>query len=206
MAQKTVSSALLVGVMLLASTRFARAQGAAATTPVDGPPTLIVEPPPDIAPPAASLPAHTVPALSREEPHMIHERRSGLVFAGELAFGLSYTLAVLVSVNLWGRDYGVDPEEGPCRTCKALALSLDIPVAGPLIAYTQAPPGDRPWQLLLVTGVWSAVQAAGAAMLVVGLIGHDVPQEPVVTVRHTKISVVPFVTPEGGMLALRTPW
>jgi hypothetical protein len=43
-------------------------------------------------------------------------------------------------------------------------------------------------------------------MLVVGLIGHDVPQEPVVTVRHTKISVVPFVTPEGGMLALRTPW
>lgn len=109
-------------------------------------------------------------------------------------------------MNLWTRTTGLDPEEGPCKTCKALALSLDIPVAGPLIAYTQAPPNDRPWQLLVLTGVWSGVQTAGLAMLLVGLIGHDVPREPIPTVPGTKVSVVSLVTPEGGMLALRTPW
>jgi hypothetical protein len=43
-------------------------------------------------------------------------------------------------------------------------------------------------------------------MLIVGMIGHDVPLEPLPTIPGTKVSVVPSVTSEGGMLALWTPW
>jgi hypothetical protein len=194
--------------MLLASARFARAQGASENaTPSDAPKTPVIEPLPEVAPPAASPPARMPPALSLAQPQMIHQRRNGLLRAGEVVFGLSYGVALLGSLVLWTSKIGLDPEDGPCGPiCNKLAVSMLIPVAGPLIAYTQVQKGGNPGPLLLFAGVWSGVEAAGLAMFIVGVIGHDVPQETIVTVRHTRISVVPFVTPGGGMLALRTPW
>jgi hypothetical protein len=210
MAQKRVFAALVAGFVLLASTRFARAQEAAgAASPVEGLKTPVIEPPPEIAPPRALPPAPTLLALSQHEPQMIHEERSGLKLAGEATFWPSYSLALIASVLIWNSP-GLDSEEtGPCRTCKTLAVSMAIPVAGPLIVYSEISnevSQRNPWPVLLPLGIWSAVQAAGVVMYVVGRAGHDVPQEPSVTVRHRKISVVPSMTSDGGMLAFRTPW
>jgi hypothetical protein len=209
MAQKRALSALVAAFVLLASSRFARAQeGAGAVTPIEGPQTPVVEPLPEIAPPAAPPAAQPLLALSQHEPQMIHEERSGLKFAGQLTFGLSYGVAVLASLLvLVGQPS--DPESGACSTCAVIGASLAIPVFGPLVAYTQVNKGGNPGPLLLTTGIWSGVQAAGVAMIVAGLTGHDVPrepEEPTVTVRHTKISVVPSVTPERAMLSLGSPW
>jgi hypothetical protein len=213
MAQKRVVSAVVVAFVLLASTRFVRAQDAArAVTPVDGPQSPVVEPLPEIAPPAAPPPARPLLALSRQEPRMIHEESSGLKLAGELTFWTSYSLALLGSLVVWTTHLGLDsdPDSGPCRTCNVAALSLAIPVVGPMIVYAEVPKNEafqrNPWPLLLPLGIWSAVEAAGVVMWVAGWSGHDVPEEPAVTVRHRKISVVPSVTSDGGMLALRTPW
>jgi hypothetical protein len=206
MAQRRVFSALVAAFMLLASSRFARAQEATGSvTPLDGSETTVVEPLSEVAPPEAEPPADTLLDLSRQEPQTIHEQRPGLKLAGELTFGLSYAVALIGSfvASVGGPS---DPESGPCSTCNIVAVSLAIPVAGPLIAYTQVQKGGNPGPLLLFAGVWSGVEAAGFAMIVAGLIGHDVPEEPTVTVRHRKISVVPSVTPEGAMLSLGRPW
>jgi len=89
------------------------------------------------------------------------------------------------------------------NTCKSQGGAALIPVAGPLLATDL---GSHNVTGTAVALAWSGIQAAGLAILIVGLIGHDVPQEPIPTGLGAKVSVVPFVTPEGGMIALRTPW
>lgn len=132
-------------------------------------------------------------------PSMVHEPLAGLFIAGAVVFGVSYGFALLasfaVSVN------GFDVDAAPCGSCKSDALKLAIPVAGPLILDAGSSPGDRSGWLLL----WSGVEAAGMAMLIWGLVGHDVPQTPSRAAPES-LSIAPSITPRGGMFSLGMRW
>ena len=193
--------------MLVASTRSARAQGAAAAAPVGGPQPPVVEPLPTTALPAASPPPQALPALSPARPLMIHEKRPWLAVPGAFVFGLSYGVAFIVGgifvltpsppASSVSNDLACD------SACKKQGALLMIPVAGPLLSFELWPHNATDTEVALV---WSGLEAVGLTMLIVGMIGHDVPLEPLPTVPGTTVSIVPSVTPEGGMLSLRTPW
>lgn len=145
-------------------------------------------------------------AAATPQPHMIHLPRSGLVTAGGVVFGISYGVAFLAGLYALGSPAptnSVSSDMACDNTCKSQGGAALIPVAGPLLATDL---GSHNATGTAVALAWSGIQAAGLAMLIVGLIGHDVPQEPIPTGLGAKVSVVPFVTPEGGMIALRTPW
>ena len=85
----------------------------------------------------------------------------------------------------------------PCSYCeKAAALTL-IPIVGPWLGSREAGTPDDKSAL-----IFGGIEAAAVAMLVVGLVGHDVPEEP----EGSKVSLAPFVTPEAGGLSLRMRW
>jgi hypothetical protein len=192
--------------MLVASTQFARAQGSPAA-PVGGLQPPVVEPLPTTALPAAPPPAQALPVLWPPQPQTIHEKRLWLAVPGALVFGLSYGVAFIVggmfaltpspTANSVSNDLACD------STCKKQGALLMIPVAGPLLSFELWPHSATDTEVALV---WSGLEAVGLTMLVVGMIGHDVPLEPLPTVAGTTVSIVPSVTPEGGMLSLRTPW
>ena len=77
-----------------------------------------------------------------------------------------------------------------------------IPVAGPLLMVEPWPHSATDTKVALV---WSGIEAAGLAMIVMGNIGHSVPlqmQSPA----PRKVSVVPLITPDGGALSMRMAW
>jgi hypothetical protein len=193
---------LIGGFVLVAATERAWAQTLApAATPIDESHTQVIEPLQTNALPAALSPAKTLPALPPAAPPMIHESYLGWSVAGRLVFGISYGLAVIP-----GLIYALVPSPPPnsissdvaCdSTCKSQGVLLLVPVAGPLLGT------DNKVGLL-----WSGIQAAGLAMLIVGLIGHDVPQTQLSTESPTpsKVSVVPFIMAQGGTLSMRMAW
>ena len=196
---------MLVGAfVLVATTERAWAQAQApvpAATAIDEPHTQVIEPLQTNALPAASSPAKTLPAPPPAEPPMIHQQYLGWFVAGRLVFGISYGLAVIP-----GAIYALVPSPPPnsissdvaCDSaCKSQGALLLIPVVGPLFAI-----GGK------VGLVWSGVQTAGLAMLLVGLVGHDVPQPRPSKESPTtsKVSVVPFITAQGGTLSMRMAW
>src|SRR3954451_240658 len=135
MTRRRALSALIAAFVLVASTRSARAQAAAAAaTPADGPQTPIVEPLGMTALPGASPPAQTPPPLWPAQPAMVHERYLWLVGPGGFVFALSYGAAFLVGVlelltpapsnNPTSSDIGCD------STCKNESALLLVPVAG----------------------------------------------------------------------------
>jgi hypothetical protein len=199
MTRRRALSALIAAFVLVASTRSARAQAAAAAaTPADGPQTPIVEPLGMTALPGASPPAQTPPPLWPAQPAMVHERYLWLVGPGGFVFALSYGAAFLVGVlelltpapsnNPTSSDIGCD------STCKNESALLLVPVAGPLLAFVGGPHNANDTKVGLW---WSGIQAVSLAVTIVGLVGHDVPAAG-------KVSVVPLVTSNGGALSLRT--
>jgi hypothetical protein len=85
----------------------------------------------------------------------------------------------------------------PCSYCaKAEALTL-IPIVGPWLGAREAGTPDDPFALIL-----GGIEAAAVAMIVAGVVGHDVPAQP----EQSKVSLAPFVTPQAGELSLRMRW
>jgi hypothetical protein len=190
---RTASVACTIAALLAANASPARGQNTrveplAASTPV------VTVPIPQ-APRAPLVPA--AQPLSVGQPLTIHEPRTGLLVAGTIVFGLVYGITLMGAIISWN---GVD---GPCSDCHSQSLLWSIPVAGPWAANFSAPPDERVPTLFVAA--WSGLEAAGLAMIIAGDIGHDVTlSTPSAT--PAKVSVVPLVTPQAGMLSLRTSW
>jgi hypothetical protein len=112
-------------------------------------------------------------------------------------FGLVYGITLMAAMISWD---GID---GPCSDCHSQSLLVSIPVAGPWAANFSAPPDERvPTSFV---AVWSGLEAAGLAMIIAGVIGHDVTRN-IRSRTSAKVSVVPLVTSQAGMLSLRSSW
>jgi hypothetical protein len=87
----------------------------------------------------------------------VHRARRGLVTGGAITFGVSWGLAATISLLL---------NDSSCTgSCRDSASYLWIPIAGPLVVAARDDSSDGDSIFVL----WSAAQAAGAAMLIVGL-------------------------------------
>ena len=190
---RSVCVACTIAALLAANASPARGQETGAETRA-APAPVVVEPLPQ-APPAPPAPA--MQPLWVGAPLTIHERRAGLLAAGTVVFGLVYGITLLGAIISWD---GVD---GPCSDCHTQSLLLSIPVVGPWAANFSAPADERvpTWAV----AAWSGLEAAGLAMIIAGAIGHDVSvNAPSATA--PRVSVVPLVTPQAGVLSLRTSW
>jgi hypothetical protein len=160
----------------------------------------------DEAEPAIEVPAPARRPVPRAEPEppspmiprWVRRRRPGLIVAGAATFGVSYAAAVLLALGTVGS--GVAEE---CDDCRSQAAVTVIPVAGPLLAWKTAPEQYR--GSVVWWAAWSGVQAAGLAMLVAGVVGHDAiewrPQNG-----RPVVSLVPTLTGTIGALALNVSW
>jgi hypothetical protein len=199
MMQRRALAALVAAFVLVASTELAHAQDA---VPADVP---VVEPLPTTALPAAAPPALAAPVAPPAPPQMIHQPYVWLAGPGGFAFLVSYGAAFLLGglFSLTPTDNSSDIGCGSiCHTQAALMM---IPVAGPLLSFTTGPHSASDTKIGLW---WSGIEGVGLVMLVVGLIGHDVPQMPLpgAPTAPGRVSVVPLLTPEGGALSLRAAW
>lgn len=157
------------------------------------PPTPYGYPPPGYAP-APQYPAYgTYPAYPPPQPVTVHRPRRGLVTGGAITFGVSWGLAASISLLL---------NDGSCTgSCSDSADYLWIPIVGPLVvaARDSSSGGDG------IFFLWSAAQAAGATMLVVGLIGHDVTEY-----RYAKggatLQLTPLFARNTSGMALTARW
>lgn len=194
-------------LVLVVNAGSARAQAAAPEAPPDVPQTPVIEPLPTTALPAPSPPAQTPPpALLPAQPQTIHKPYLGLVLGGRIVFGISYGIAAVI-----GGIFALTPSPPPnsisddvvCdSTCKKEGALLLVPVVGPLLSFNLWPHDATATEVSLV---WSGIEAAGLATVIVGLIGHDVPLTPLPTESPApgKVSLVPLVTPAGGTLSMR---
>ena len=89
----------------------------------------------------------------------MHRPRRGLVTGGAITFGVSWGIAASFSFLA-----------SSCTGCNNNADYLWVPVAGPLIVAANDSGSDGPGIFIL----WSAAQAAGVIMFIVGMVGHDV--------------------------------
>jgi hypothetical protein len=123
----------------------------------------------------------------------VHRPRRGLVTAGAITFGVSWGIAATISLLL---------NDSSCvDSCSDTADYLWIPVAGPMIlAFRDSNSGGESFFVL-----WSAAQAAGLIMFVVGLIGHDV-QEYRVAQRGPSLSLAPMFARGSGGMGLTARW
>jgi hypothetical protein len=157
----------------------------------------IAEPPvPGLRPalePKPAAPAPT-PALSLTEPRMVHKARAGFLITGLAIAAPAYLLQALLTL---GYSPTIQTYDQPCSYCaKAQALSL-IPIAGPWLASRAAGQPDGGGDL-----VFAGIEIAALTMIIVGLVGEDVPLEP----EGSKVSLAPFVTPQAGGMSLRLRW
>jgi len=112
---------------------------------------------------------------------------------GAVTFGVSWGIAVTVSglLNCTG-DVG--------STCNDVKSYLWIPIAGPALLSAQDS-GDGDAFLIF----WSAAQAAGAVMLVVGLMGHDVMEYRMARGGPT-FRLAPLLARDASGMALTARW
>ncbi|HEY6475377.1 MAG TPA: hypothetical protein VI456_02280 [Polyangia bacterium] len=146
---------------------------------------------------AAPAAAET-PASPPAEPQMIHLPRDGLVIAGRVTFLVSYGLA-FGSYLTWSKA------SASCASCSEDRALVLVPLAGPILAATSESPSERALGSLWPYVVWSAVQATGTVMTIVGLVGHEVPQQPIPGTT-VQVTLVPTVTPERRALSLVLRW
>jgi hypothetical protein len=149
--------------------------------PPQYPPPQLQAPPPYAAyPPQAPLP-------------MVHRPRRGLLIAGLVTFGVSWGLAVVGSLSL--ASHSNDTCTGRCQSA---AEVFWIPIAGPPLAEYRDP--DNTGQGRAVAILWTGAEVVGAAMTVIGIVGHDVPAYP--TRRVARWNLLPTASREGRGLAL----
>jgi hypothetical protein len=150
------------------------------------------QPPPGYAPyppPYGAYPSGYPPLQLTQ----VHKVRRGLVTGGAITFGVSWGIAASISFILAG------------STCAgsdcAAADYLWIPVAGPLIVAGRDS-GSNGSSIFIL---WSAAQAAGLAMFIIGMMGHDV-MEYRVAQRGPTLNLMPLLAREAGGMALTARW
>jgi hypothetical protein len=124
-------------------------------------------PPPGYPPPGYPPPGYAPPGYAPYPPYgayppqqltKVHRPRRGLVTGGAITFGVSWGIAASLSFIL-----------STCTGCNDSADYLWVPIAGPLIVAAHDSGSDGGIFIL-----WSAAQAAGVIMFIVGEAGHDV--------------------------------
>jgi hypothetical protein len=133
---------------------------------------------------------------------MIHKRREGLVVAGTVVLSTTYLFQLFIAAEV------AVTANYTCNYCSKQAGLLLIPIAGPWLgarvsgySVWWSVPGDGSSLTYLI---WSGLEAAGAAMLIVGLVGHDVPEEPASKGRN--LTFFPFVAPQAEGLSALMHW
>ena len=176
--------------------------GQPAPTPTVEPIPLVPDAPQVSAPglgptvePVPTIPVSPVPALSRTESRIIHKPRIGLIVAGGSIFVSAYVLQMVLAFGV--ALSGID-EDGPPHNSGTAGLLTLIPILGPWLGPREIdePLGSR-WVL-----AWGAIEAGALAMVIAGIVGHDVVKEPA----PRKLSLAPFATPEASGLSLRLRW
>jgi hypothetical protein len=109
-----------------------------------------------------------------------------------ITFGVSWGIAASVSLLLSSNN---------CSGCTNSADYLWIPIAGPLVVASRDSGSDSPGIFIL----WSAAQAAGAIMFIVGVMGHDV-MEYRVAQRGPTLHLTPMFARDTGGMALTARW
>jgi hypothetical protein len=186
------SAATILG-LLLGLAAPARAQSADDATDETEAPEIEVPAVPRRAAPRAE-PEPPLPPLM---PRTVHRPRIGLIVAGAVTYAASYGAALFLGLATVGAGAAE-----PCDDCGSRAAVTVIPVAGPLLAWKTAPERDR--GSAFWWAAWSGVQVAGLAMLVAGLVGHDVEWRP-----HNgrpAVSLVPAFTGKLAALSLNVGW
>jgi len=146
--------------------------------------------PPPGYPPAGYAPYAPYPPMQLTK---VHRPRRGLVTGGAITFGVSWGVAATVSFLL-----ATDSCNGP--GCDSVRNHLWIPVAGPMLVAASEDTDATPTFLL-----WSAAQAAGAIMLIIGMVGHDVMEYRMARGGPTLRLALLFARDSGGM-ALTARW
>jgi len=155
---------------------------------------------PDALPAGAEPPApdpQELPTRKLAAPKMIHEPRGGLVTAGGIVLGTTYGLQLLAALTF---AIGV-PDDGGCSSCNQAGILL-VPIIGPLVISLDPPGQDA--ASLAIGFTFAGLELAGAAMLIVGLIGHDVPQAPYSS--SSRIAFLPLVAPQAEGLSMLMHW
>jgi hypothetical protein len=110
------------------------------------------------------------PAPSLTVPRMIHKPRAGFLVTG-VAIAIPAYLLQMLSTLAYSPT--IQTYDQPCSYCaKAEALTL-IPIVGPWLGAREAGTPHDPFPLLL-----GGIETAAVAMIVFGVVGHDVPAEP----------------------------
>jgi hypothetical protein len=143
-----------------------------------------------------------IPPAGFAKPRTVHQLRTGMLAAGAVTFGLSWAAAAVA-----GEAVLVVTADGCDRACGSPAADrMFIPIAGPLLAGSQ--PGARTafgfptWSYY----TWSVVEAVGAAMMVAGLIGHEVPEPEAASPPRPALTIIPTVSKGLSALALNLAW
>ena len=111
--------------------------------------------------------------------------------------GTTYGLQLLAALALAAGD----PGEGGCSSCNQAGILL-VPILGPVVVSLDPPGQDA--ASLAIGFTFAGLELAGAAMLIVGLIGHDVPQAP--NSSYGRIAFLPLVAPQAEGLSMLMHW
>jgi hypothetical protein len=125
---------------------------------------------------------------------MIHEPRGGFVLAGTIVFGLLYSVQLIAALGFGADDQGCDSS---CSNQRGLIL---LPIVGPWLSDGADPHHGS----LAPDLIFGGVEAAGLAMLIVGLVGHDVLVGP--PPEDGNLAFLPFVTPQAEGLSMAMRW
>jgi hypothetical protein len=129
---------------------------------------------------------------------MIHKPRDGLLIAGGLMLVPAYVVQLVAA---WG--VSLSGTDSTCTSCYSKEADLLlIPIFGPWLANRAAPKQEQGSSTPYL--IWGGLEAAGLAMVLVGLAGHDVPQEPMP--QGPKVGLLPFVTPQAEGLSVLMHW
>ena len=178
-----------VGVAVLRPAAAAAAPGdQAQVAPVAPPAGYPAYPPPGYVPYPPPYPGYPPP------PQLVavHRARRGLVVGGAVTFLVSWSIAATVS-------YLLINETDCTGSCRAAKNYLWIPVVGPAVvgASGSSDPG--------VFYLWSAAEAAGVAMFVVGVMGHDVMEYRYARGGPT-LRLAPLLARDASGMALTARW
>jgi hypothetical protein len=145
--------------------------------------------------PAAPHGGYAPPGSRQPQLTKVHRPRRGLVIAGAITFGVSWGVAAAGS-------FGFATSGCSSSECSEIADYLWLPIVGPtVVAATEA--GDEGADGIFY--LWTAAQAAGVVMLVIGLIGHDVPEYRVAR-RGPTLQLAPLFARDANGMALTARW
>ena len=144
---------------------------------------------PDAPPPGAKPQPYLLPT------RMVHKKRRGFVVAGAIVFGLLYSVQLIAALGV-GASY---EDQGCNSVCSNQQGLLLLPIAGPWLSDGADPHHGS----LTPDLIYGGIEAAGLVMLIVGLVGHDVPAGPT---PGRNLTFLPFVTPQAEGLSMAMRW